>query len=259
MSEARPVAGLTVVPGVESLRPQHGPLFAVVGVFDGLHRGHAYLLERLVAAAREADARATVITFESHPDQVLVGAAPPLLLDPQERLERLASAGVEVAVVEHFDDELRRTEYDAFMFGITSRTRLVGLLMTPDAAFGYERRGTPAALTELGRRSEPPFQVVVVPSFTVDGRPISSSEIRRRVLDGDLAGAADLLGRAYAVVGSVASDGRVSFELPMALPPAGVYECAEGTAEIGPDGLVRVLDDPTGNERVRLTFLPNQS
>ena len=56
-----------------------------------------------------------MITFDHHPDEVLMGTAPPLLLDPGERLERLAAAGVAVTVVQHFDEALRRTPYDAFV------------------------------------------------------------------------------------------------------------------------------------------------
>jgi riboflavin kinase/FMN adenylyltransferase len=254
------VGRIEVVAGVDALRPEHGPIFAVVGVFDGLHRGHAYLLEQLMAHARRLDARPTVITFDSHPDEVLVGTAPPLLLDPDERVDRLATAGVDVAVVQHFDDALRHTEYDAFIDRIRRRTRLAGLLMTPDAAFGYERRGTAEAVAALGASVDPPFEVVVVPPFTVDDRPISSSEIRRRVLAGDLKGAADLLGRPYAVVGSLEERGTVAFALPLALPPAGTYRCVEATAEIAADGAVRivddeVLDDPgAADRRIRLTF-----
>jgi riboflavin kinase/FMN adenylyltransferase len=247
--------GLRVVPGVDALAAPDGPLFAVVGVFDGLHRGHLYLLEHLVRNAGERGARPTVITFDSHPDEILVGKAPPLLLDPDERLERMAAVGVEVAVVQHFDDALRRTEFDAFIRMITDRTRLQGLLMTPDAAFGYERRGTPDALRELGERVDPPFEIVVVPPFTIDGRPISSSEIRRRVLAGDLAGAEGLLGRPYAVVGKLGPDGRVTFQLPIALPPPGEYRCAEETVVVAADASLTLLDaDRSGQGRVRLTF-----
>ncbi len=90
-----------VVQGIDELAPQHGPIFVVIGVFDGLHLGHAYLLEHLVSEAAARDARPTVITFDHHPDEVLMGKAPPLLLDPGERLERLEAAGVEVTVVQH--------------------------------------------------------------------------------------------------------------------------------------------------------------
>ena len=66
-------------------------------------------------AAAAHDARPAVITFDAHPDEIVRGAAPPLLCDPDERLARLAAAGVEVCVVQHFDAALRMTEYDAFV------------------------------------------------------------------------------------------------------------------------------------------------
>jgi riboflavin kinase/FMN adenylyltransferase len=241
---------MEVVAGVDALRPEHGPLFAVIGVFDGLHRGHAYLLEHLVREARGRSARPTVITFDHHPDEVLTGSAPPLLIDPDERLERLAAAGVEVTVVQHFDEAVRRTPYDAFVDAIRSRTALAGLLMTPDAAFGFERRGTPEALTALGGQAG--FDVVVVPPFTVDDRPVSSSAIRAAIGAGDLAAAAHLLGRPFSLHGAT-DRGRLRLAWPMAMPPDGEYPCIvggrPGTAAV--DGAtVRVPVDADGPVRV---------
>jgi riboflavin kinase/FMN adenylyltransferase len=216
---------MEVVSRVEGLRPELGPAFVVVGVFDGLHLGHLYLLRHLVAEAAARHARPTVITFDHHPDEVLTGHAPPLLLDAAERLERLAEAGVEVTVVQPFDAALRETPYDVFVERIRRRVELRGLLMTPDAAFGYERRGTPQTLGELGRRDG--FDVVVVQPFTLDGRLVRSSEIRAALAAGDLAEAAALLGRPVTLTGAVKRDGRsgrrIDFDLPIALPPDGDY------------------------------------
>jgi riboflavin kinase/FMN adenylyltransferase len=222
-----------VVDGIEALRPELGPVFVVVGVFDGLHLGHGYLLRHLVVEAMARDARPTVITFDHHPDEVLTGHAPPLLLDPAERLDRLADAGVAVTVVQHFDAALRETSYDAFVERIRARVAVRGFLMTPDAAFGYERRGTPEALAVLGRRDE--FQVVVVQPFTLAGRPVRSSDIRAAIATGDLAAAEALLGRPVTLSGTAEREGsdgldrggaqRLAFDLPMALPPDGEYAC----------------------------------
>ncbi len=140
---------MRVVAGVDALTPDLGPAFVVVGVFDGLHRGHLYLLDRLTHEAGSRHAHPTVITFDHHPDEVLTGAAPPLLIDPEERLARLEAAGVAVTVVQHFDEALRRTPYDDFVERIRARIDLSGFLMTPDAAFGFERRGTPDALAAV--------------------------------------------------------------------------------------------------------------
>ena len=170
---------MRVVHGVDALDPSLGRLFVVIGVFDGLHRGHLYLLEQLrKAAAREA-AEAAVITFDHHPDEVLIGTAPPLLCDPEERLERLATAGIAVTVVQTFDVALRMTPFDAFVRRIADRVEIAGFLMTPDSAFGHDRGGTPATVAALGR--ELGYETVVVPPFLLDGEPVSSEIGRAHV------------------------------------------------------------------------------
>ena len=239
------MVSMDVVQGVEALRPEHGRLFVVIGVFDGLHRGHAYLLEQLRTEAARRDARPAVITFDHHPDEVIQGAAPPLLLHPAERLDLLAGAGVQVTVVQHFDEQVRQTRYDVFIGRISSRVDLCGFLMTPDAAFGFERRGTPEAVAALGEREG--FDVVVVPPFTLDGAPVRSSDIRAAIAAGDLGRARDLLGRDVTVTGLPRPDGdalRLVFEMPVALLPAGTYPASvderEVELEVGDDRTVAI-------------------
>ena len=213
-----------VARGLGHLAPSDRPAFVVVGVFDGLHLGHAYLVDRLVEEAQRRDARPVVITFDHHPDEILTGSAPPLLCDPEERLEHLAAAGVDATVVVHFDQHLRETSYDAFVASIADRGPIAGFLMTPDAAFGYQRAGTPATLGELGRTAG--FEVVVAPPFELDGRPVRSTEVRAAITTGQLTLAARLLGRPHAVVGEAepAEQGTaVHFPLPVALPPDGAW------------------------------------
>jgi FAD synthase len=167
---------------------------------------------------------------------------------------------VELTVVQHFDEALRRTEYDAFVASIAERLDLAGFLMTPDAAFGFERRGTPEALADLGQRLG--FEVAVVPPFELDGRPVRSTDIRNAIAAGDLATAARLLGRPVAVVGEatpVGSGARIEFELPVALPPPGTYTVrvqASGTVRSGhasiEDGRLGLDRDARG--RIRIEF-----
>ena len=225
-----------------------------VGVFDGLHRGHVWLIEHLVGEARLRSVRPAVITFDAHPDAVLVGQAPPLLMDPDERLARLADLGTELVVIEHFDDDLRRTPYDVFVRGITDRCGLAGFVMTPDAAFGHERAGTPAAVAELGRVEG--FDVILVPPFTIEGREVRSSEIRGAIASGDLAAAGRLLGRPYAVTGAV-HRGVLRPTMPVVLPPLGAYpvrvDGRPGTVDVGETGVVE-LADVVDAERVRIEW-----
>lgn len=241
------------VHGRAELEPVDGPLLVAVGVFDGLHRGHAYLVEQLVREAGDRSARPAIVTFDAHPDAVLLGHAPPLLMDPTERLDRLAAMGVDVVVIEHFDDDLRRTPYDVFVRGINARTALAGFVMTPDAAFGHERAGTPATLAALGR--EDGFAVIVVPPFALDGREVRSSDIRAAIASGDLATAERLLGRPYSVTGTI-RDAVLTVAMPVVLPPpgeyAGVVNGRVWQIEVDRDA-VRVGGRPDG-ERIRVEW-----
>ena len=223
---------MAVVPGINALTADLGRLYLAVGVFDGLHRGHLYLLRELRRAALRAGARPAVITFDAHPEELIEGLAPPLLCDPDERLVRLQAAGVEVTVVQHFDHALRVTPYDAFVAAIRERVEVAGFVMTPDAAFGYERGGTPETLAALGEREG--FAVTGVSSYLSNGEQVRSSEIRRRITSGDLAGARALLGRNHGFTGRIEDDGtgraRVAFDLPVCLPPDGEYPVLLGPA-----------------------------
>jgi len=272
--------GHLVVAGIDALGPTHGRLLFAVGVFDGIHRGHAYLLGELRRAARRLRARPAVVTFDAHPDELLVGIAPPLVCDPDERLVRLDGAGVAVTVVQHFDDALRRTPYDAFVAALGRRVDLAGFVMTPDAALGHRRAGTPEALAALGAREG--FAVVVVPALDLGGRAVRSSEIRVQVAAGDLDEAVRLLGRPYAVAGRRVGDvtrpedpARVTlaFDLPVALPPAGAYRATieaawapglphragvvRGRAIVEPDGslAIRAAHPLPPGGRLRVAFV----
>lgn len=263
---------MRVVPGIDALDPSVGRLFVVVGVFDGLHKGHEYLLHELARGAASRAAAPAVVTFDHHPEEVLLGKAPPLLCDPAERLVRLEAAGVAVTVVQTFDVALRETPFEAFVRRIADRIDLAGFLMTPESAFGYERAGTPESVAALGRAMG--YDVEVVPQFTLDGEAVRSSDIRAAIAAGDLARAERLLGRPVSVTGQTQQDGatgrRIAFDLPVALPPPGTYlvqvgsavgvmrgapEPVAGTSElvIEADG-VTLTGDIEHGRHVRLTF-----
>ena len=248
-----------VVASVAGLERRHGRLALVVGVFDGLHVGHAHLLRALVERAGRWRARPAVITFDAHPDAVLRGEAPPLLLDPADRHRMLGDAGVEVIVVEHFDDRLRTTPYDAFVRGVTSRVEVVGFVMTPETAFGYERRGTPEAIAMLGAATTPPFAVTVVEPLRVGGRPVSSSEIRRLVAEARFREAASLLGRPYEIVGEYEPlTGDLRFAMPVALPAPGEYAASVASepvpVHVFPDGIVHLPPGRAHSGRMTVVF-----
>lgn len=234
---------MKLVDGVDALDASLGRLFVVIGVFDGLHRGHLYLLDHLRDAASARQAAPAVITFDHHPDEVITGIAPPLLCDPAERLERLEAASIAVTIVQTFDVALRLTPFDEFVRRVADRVDLAGFLMTPDSAFGHDRGGTPDSVAVLG--AELGYETVVVPPFLLDGEPVSSGTIRRAIASGDLATAERLLGRPVSLHGNLVAGldparAELRLPMPMALPPAASYQV---TAEPGGAATLQIDDD----------------
>lgn len=203
----------------------------VVGVFDGVHLGHLRLIHELLEMASELQAVPTVVTFREHPDRVLRGEAPPLLVSIPHRLRLLRRAGVQRCVLLDFDARLRETTARQFAERVLLPLRTQGLLLGFDSALGKDREGTPERFAELGR--ELGFVVRQAPPFLVDGQRVSSTMIRRAIQSGDLALAQRLLGRWPSALGPVVhGEGRgrnlgfpTANVVPQAdvLPPPGVY------------------------------------
>ena len=209
-----------------------GRSVVAVGVFDGVHLGHQRLLHELLEMSASLGGMPTVVTFANHPDQVLHGDAPPLLVSVPHRLRLLRRAGVGRLVLLRFEPRLQQMDARAFATELlVGKLRARGLLLGYDSALGKDREGTPARFRELG--TELGFQVRVGAPFEVDGKPVSSSAIRAAIAGGDLALAHRYLGRFPGVVGTVVhGEGRgrglgfptANLELqPGALPPHGVY------------------------------------
>ncbi|MBI3567445.1 MAG: riboflavin biosynthesis protein RibF [Gemmatimonadetes bacterium] len=207
-----------------------------IGTFDGVHRGHRLVLDRLAVRAREMGLRSVLVTFHPHPLDVVNPAAAPLLLTTaEEKSEVLVESRIDYAVVYPFTRTL--ASYDAAQFVDEVLLRRLGmreLLVGYDHGFGRGRSGDAEVLRELGRARG--FEVTVVPPVAGrDGRPISSTSVRRAVAGGDLVRAADGLARPYSVSGVVipgAGRGRglgfrtINVAPPSPrklLPPEGVY------------------------------------
>ncbi len=212
-------------------------LAVTIGVFDGVHRGHLAVLRALMHAARAARAAPVVVTFEPHPELVLRGTLPPLLCDAEERLARIAAAGVEHLVVQPFDRAFAALSAESFVERLGAGRDLAALVMTPESAFGRGRTGTAATMAALGALRG--FRVVEIASLRSGGALISSGRIRSLLAEGRLVVAARLLGRRPAVTGEVVrGDGRgrqlqyptanLAFDSPVALPRDGIYAVRVG-------------------------------
>jgi riboflavin kinase/FMN adenylyltransferase len=249
-------------------RRDRRPVAVTVGAFDGLHRGHQRLVGVLVEAARARGAVAAVVTFVPHPDAVLHGTTPTLLCDPSEREARFAALGVDLLVRHPFDRDVATIPAETFVQGLMGAGPLVALLMTTDSAFGKGRGGTLDSLPPVAR--DLGFDLVEVSSMTVGGARISDSRLREQIGAGRLAEARALLGRRYAVIGTVVhGDGRgrelgyptanLAFDAPVTLPPNGIYAVHAswgGSDPLRPahraDGVASLGVRPTFGVRARL-------
>jgi len=229
-----------------------------VGTFDGVHRGHQQVLARLAARAAETGLRSVLVTFEPHPLEVVnPAAARPLLSVGMEKYEVLAESGIDYCAVVPFTPALARYGPAEFIdLVLRTRFRMREMISGYDNGFGRGRSGDVETIRALGAKRG--FRVEVVPPTTLDdGRPVSSTSIRRHVAGGDLRAAELELGRLYSVSGHVvpgAGRGRtlgvptVNIPLPpprKLLPPEGVYAVRVQTAQGPRGGMLNLGPRPT--------------
>jgi riboflavin kinase/FMN adenylyltransferase len=235
------------------------PAVLTIGFFDGVHRGHQQLAHRTRELARQAGARAGLITFWPHPLAVLHPEQPlPLLMTLEEKMEQLAALGdLDLAVVMPFTPELARLSPEEYLALLGSRFDLRGLVEGSDFRFGHERVGDVTWLRRAGEAGG-----FAVESLAVDagGERISSTRIRGLVDEGAVEEAAALLGRSYAVAGAVVEGDRRGRQLgfptanlqldPIKLVPAnGVY-----AVRVALPGEARAQRPGVANVGVRPTF-----
>ena len=174
-----------------------------IGNFDGVHRGHRALLERLVAKARECALPATVLTFEPHPREFFApGEAPARLSNLREKLELLAGCGVDRVHVCRFNAALAALTADEFIERIlVSGLSVRHLIIGDDFCFGKGRQGNFSLLQQAGVAHR--FVVEAMPTIAQGSLRVSSSAVRDALAAGDITGASTLLGRPYVIAGRV--------------------------------------------------------
>lgn len=200
-----------------------------VGNFDGVHRGHQYLLGRLQDRARHHGASSLVLTFEPLPVEVLRPDRAPLrLTSTPERLSLIAARGIDTIVVQRFNRDFAGWSAREFVERMTRAGQVAEWVVGADFAFGHDRTGSP----ELLRQLAPQFGYAVTVVERVGGQGISSTEIRRLVTAGDVSAAAELLARPYTLGGTV-RDGdhrgqTLGFPTANLAPPASLAVPADG-------------------------------
>ena len=240
---------MEVLHDVDGFRPGAASV-VTIGAYDGVHLGHRAVITEVRRRAAELELASAVVTFDRHPAAVVrPESAPRLLTDLDQKLELLASTGIDRCLVIAFDQARSREPAEEFVRevlvdGLGARVVIVG----EDFHFGYQRKGNVELLEEMGGTLG--FDVVGLPLFDAAGAPAddgsraSSTAIRHALVEGDLERAEAMLGRHHEVRGIVAHGDKRGRELgfPTAnvsvpgdilLPADGIYagwlERADGT------------------------------
>ncbi|TAM78050.1 riboflavin biosynthesis protein RibF [bacterium] len=219
----------------ELARNGHGAALSLaIGFFDGFHLGHREIIRRCRTIARLGWS-VGVLTFSNHPATFLrPGSEPPLIVPLEERVNRLAEAGVDELFLVPFDGSIAPLTPDEFVNGVLVRRLGVGAVVVGENfRFGAQRAGELAFL----RTSLAPCGVPVegVTTVTVEGERVSSTRIRREIAKGHLAPVDAMLGRPYALRGRIClGEGRghalgwptanVEVAERIVIPKDGVYE-----------------------------------
>jgi riboflavin kinase/FMN adenylyltransferase len=224
---------MKVVFDAAALQPAPRPVCAAIGVFDGVHLGHQRVLDQTITDAARHQAVSVVVTFDRHPNAVVAPASvPPLIYSLEKKLEVLASFDVEAAYVIRFDKAFSQIPGEQFVRGLERDFQHIKSICVGDGfMFGAGRSGNIALLRKLG--GELDFTLRALRDVELDGQSVSSTRIRDAVRAGDFALAGRMLGRPYALRGTVIKGEGLGRKLgfPTAnlkisgllTPPPGVY------------------------------------
>ncbi len=202
-----------------------------IGNFDGMHKGHASVLEYLDKLARSNESK-TLITFSNHPSQVLnPNATTPLLCTSSHKLKLIEEFGIDNLFLLPFTKELSQLSAELFIEKLKAFIPFSHLVLGHDAKIGKERQGDKSTMQKLAQQWD--FRVHYLEAFELDGIPISSTIIRHAIQAGDFEKAELYLGRPYSIYSTVTTgEGKgklIGFPTAnidisgLCLPPKGVY------------------------------------
>lgn len=238
------------------------PTVLTIGSFDGIHRGHQFLIQRVVTRAKEIGAASALVTLHPHPKVVLRPDSDMRYLSTiEERLDLLEPLGLDYAVVFPFSLETSQIRARDFVQLLLDHLKMKEIFCGADFAFGYKREGNISFLRELGRERN--FVVHVVEPQKFDSIVLSSSRVRDLIAQGEIDEAARILGRYPSVRGRVVKGdqrgrtlGFPTANLALAdrrlIPANGIYAVRVRFGNEWHDGAASIGVRPTFEGRTRL-------
>ena len=188
------------------------PSVATIGFFDGVHKGHAFLLDKLKKEASRRGLTSTVITFDRHPRQVLGADFQPAMLSTlEEKLSLLKYAGVDTTAIVNFSEVVGETAYEFMRDTLVSKLAIKVLLTGYDNRFGHNRREGFDDYKHYGEQIG--IEVLHAEPYVLDGVNISSSVVRSFLVEGEVELARECLGYPYTLIGRVAEGEHIGTDI----------------------------------------------
>ncbi len=236
-------------------------MLLTIGVFDGVHLGHKYLISKLKELAGERNLLSGVVTFRQHPLEVLAPETElPYLTSLKEKVRLLENEGVDAVITLSFTPEFAQLSANQFAGLLKKHLRMRGLVIGPDFALGRDREGNADTLRTIGKYLD--FSVTVVSPVKINGEVVSSTAIRNAIADGDMRRVLNLIGRPFSLQGQVITGSGRGIELgfPTAnleidpkqtLPPEGVYTTRTHIGDKTYRSVTNIGRNPTFGENPR--------
>ena len=214
-----------------NLPPKRLQCAATIGVFDGVHRGHRFILDKLKTQAKKAKLTPLVITFDSPAKKLLLKKFYGCITDPKEKINIIKSFGIPCVWVLKTSKELLNISAEEFIKRIMERLNIKKLIIGEDFRFGKGRSSGIKLLKELSKKYD--FDLTVVSKKKIKGRVVSSTLIRELIKKSDFKRMEHLLGRKYSLNGKVVKGKGVGRKIGFptvnihtfdhVIPPRGVY------------------------------------
>ncbi len=246
---------MTVIYDLEQLKkPLKNPVLTI-GNFDGVHRGHLALFDKVKERAGLMDGQSVVMTFEPHPIKVMKpGNGPPLITPTQQKLRLIQEAGIDIILCIPFTRQFAATSAQDFIEKLlVDRVGIREIVVGYDYTFGRNREGNIELLKEMGARYG--FAVLMVEPVYVDHTLASSTAIRNLVQEGNLSETKRLLGRDYEICGTVVK-GRNRGGRLLGFPTANLEVIDELTPRGGVYAVQVFIDDKIHNGLTNIGYNP---
>ncbi|GAA0754211.1 bifunctional riboflavin kinase/FAD synthetase [Clostridium sartagoforme] len=208
-------------------------IYVALGSFDGLHYGHLSLVKKTVQVAKEKNGKSMVFTYKNHPKTLVKPeSSPKLIMDLETKLKYLEEENIDIVVLKSFNKEFMSMSAEDFIKLLCLDYNVKGIIVGFNFKFGYKNLGDIELLKNLQDKYE--YELYIMEPYTYNGDVISSTRIRKILLEGDVKEATKMLSKPYLIKGKVIHGKKLGrtigfptanlqFDGKMIIPKKGVY------------------------------------